>query len=143
MLTATRFSLHIGPSFHEGIFLYRRLRIPYSLRLLPKTMKPEDLKEVPSNYVSHILETEAPLPPVQWKNLHKELYYLGCSVILIPPIIGIYGALHTPLRRETFWFGLFWMHVIGTGSQLVLTSSYQRLTQNASIDGWVPSLLGP
>ena len=75
---------------------------------------PIDL-DIPDNYVAHTLKTQKPLPPVTWANWYKELNYLSFTILTVTPVIGIIGAMFTPLRWQTFLFAIFYYYVTGLG----------------------------
>ena len=63
-------------------------------------------ESVPDNFVSYTLKHQKELPPIIWNNLHKEVNWLHVSVLVIPPILFVIGALHTPLQWNTFAWGV-------------------------------------
>ncbi|KAF8546594.1 hypothetical protein OG21DRAFT_1370028, partial [Imleria badia] len=61
--------------------------------------------------------------PVTWKNWYKELHWLHVFIFIFLPTLGVIGAWHTPLRRETaIWFVIY-SHLTGIG----VTAGYHRL----------------
>jgi stearoyl-CoA desaturase (delta-9 desaturase) len=83
---------------------------------------PADLN-IPDNYVAHTLNTQKPLPPIQWKNWYNEINWLSTIILTVTPTIGLIGAICTSLRRETFFFAIFYYFVTGLG----ITAGYHRL----------------
>jgi hypothetical protein len=59
-------------------------------------------------YVDKLLRNAEPLPPITWSNWHREVRWFSLSVIVITPLIALYGALTTPLDARTFWFCAFY-----------------------------------
>ena len=55
-------------------------------------------------YVDKLLQNADPLPPITWSNWHKEVRWFNLSVIVITPLVALYGALTTHLDTRTFWF---------------------------------------
>jgi len=55
-------------------------------------------------YVDKLLQNADPLPPITWSNWHKEVRWFNLSVIVITPLVALYGALTTHLEMQTFWF---------------------------------------
>lgn len=78
------------------------------------TEVPIDL-DIPDNYVSHTLKTVKPLPPIQFKNLHKELNYLSCIVIIATPLAGIIGASQVSLQWRTALWAVVYYFCTGLG----------------------------
>ncbi|KAI0058134.1 hypothetical protein BV25DRAFT_1902258 [Artomyces pyxidatus] len=84
-----------------------------------------ELEAVQDNYVSHILKTTEPLPPVTASNWWKELNHLNIAILGLPHIITLYGLFTTRLRPQTAIFavayyfftclgasnGLLWSHI--------------------------------
>jgi len=55
-------------------------------------------------YVDKLLRKAEPLPPITWSNWHKEIRWFNLSVIVVTPLVALYGALTTHLETRTFWF---------------------------------------
>lgn len=55
-------------------------------------------------YVDKLLRKADPLPPISWSNWHREIRWFNLSVIVITPLVALYGALTTRLETRTFWF---------------------------------------
>ena len=62
----------------------------------------------PDKYVDKLLRNAEPLPPVTWSNWYKEVRWFNLSVIVITPLVALYGALTTHLETRTFWFCVFY-----------------------------------
>ena len=58
----------------------------------------------PDKYVDKLLRKAEHLPPITWSNWHKEIRWFNLSVIVIAPLVALYGALTTYLEAGTFWF---------------------------------------
>ena len=59
-------------------------------------------------YVDKLLRDADPLPPITWSNLYREIRWFNLSVIVITPLVALYGALTTFLETRTFWFCVFY-----------------------------------
>jgi len=55
-------------------------------------------------YVDKLLRNAEPLPPITWSNWYREIRWFNLSVIVITPLVALYGALTTRLEPRTFWF---------------------------------------
>jgi len=55
-------------------------------------------------YVDKLLRKADPLPPITWSNWYREIRWFNLSVIVITPLVALYGALTTRLETRTFWF---------------------------------------
>lgn len=94
---------------------------------------PSDLN-IPDNYVQHTLTSQKPLPPFAWKNFRDELNWLSVVILTATPVIGLIGAMFTPLRWETFLFSVFYYFVTGLG----ITAGYHRLWAHRSYNASLP-----
>ena len=88
---------------------------------------PADL-HIPDNYVSHTLKTQKPLPPITWHNWYKNINWLSFTILTVVPLVGIVGAVFTPLRWQTFLFSIFYYYCTGLG----ITAGYHRLWAHRS-----------
>lgn len=77
--------------------------------------KPADLN-IPDNYVSYTLRNQKPLPPVQWRNLHKELNYISFAVLTLTPTIALFGAFTTKLQWQTAVWSVIYYFITGLGT---------------------------
>ena len=59
-------------------------------------------------YVDKLIRGAEPRPPVTWSNWHKEVRWFNLSVIVITPLVALYGAVTTHLDARTFWFCAFY-----------------------------------
>ncbi|KAJ8508620.1 hypothetical protein ONZ45_g9109 [Pleurotus djamor] len=98
-----------------------------------KDTTPIDI-DIRDDYVAYTLRTQKPLPPFQWSNLLDEINWISVLLLTIPPLIGVFGAATTPLRRETFWFAVFYYFVTGLG----ITAGYHRLWAHRSYNASLP-----
>ncbi|KAK7036263.1 acyl-CoA desaturase [Favolaschia claudopus] len=80
------------------------------------------------NYVSHVLKTTKPLPPVTFDTLLSEINWIAVAVLTIPPAISIFGAYTTKLRWETGLFAVLYYFYTGLG----ITAGYHRLWAHRS-----------
>ncbi|KAF8321747.1 hypothetical protein DL93DRAFT_2093707 [Clavulina sp. PMI_390] len=87
-----------------------------------RSSEPADL-HIPDNYVQHTLATVPPLPPIQFKNILKEIQWISVLAITVTPSLAIWGAVTTPLSTKTAAFSVFWYFVTGLG----ITAGYHRL----------------
>jgi len=76
---------------------------------------------VPSDsdkYVDKLLRNAEPLPPITLSNCYREVRWFNLSVIVITPLVALYGALTTRLDTRTFWFCVFYyvFNMIGASS---------------------------
>ena len=77
-------------------------------------------ESVPDNFVSYTLKHQEELPPITWNNLHKEVNWLHVTILFIPPILFVIGALHTRLR----WNTAVWTIVYGLMPSLGKSDHY-------------------
>ncbi|KAJ7339982.1 hypothetical protein DFH08DRAFT_783495 [Mycena albidolilacea] len=94
---------------------------------LIKDTSPIVLPEV-ENYVSHVLKTTKPLPPVTYNNLLSELNWIAVFVLTLPPAVSFIGAYYTKLRWETALFAVSYYFYTGLG----ITAGYHRLWAHRS-----------
>jgi len=59
-------------------------------------------------YVDKLLRKAVPLPPVTRSNWYREIRWFNLSVIVVTPLVALYGALTTHLETRTFWFSVFY-----------------------------------
>jgi len=66
-------------------------------------------------YVDKLLRNVDPLPPITWSNWHREVRWFNLSVIVVTPLVALYGAMTTHLDARTLWFCAFYFvfNVIG------------------------------
>lgn len=83
---------------------------------------PADLN-IPDNYVQHTITTVKAKPPVTLKNLHKELNYMSCIVLIVPPFIALAGSLYVKLTLPTLVWSVAYYFMTGLG----ITAGYHRL----------------
>jgi len=72
-------------------------------------------EDVPENFVSYTLKHQEALPPVTRKNWYKELHWVHVFILLVPPILGVIRAWHTPLRLKTAIWLVVYIHLTGLG----------------------------
>ena len=63
---------------------------------------------VSDKYVDKLLRSTEPLPPITRSNWYKEVRWFNLLVIIITPLLSIYGAATTNLDVRTFWFCVFY-----------------------------------
>ena len=83
-------------------------------KTMPKEEEPADLN-LPDNYVSHVLKTTTPRPPVTWSNLLNEIEWISFTAIFAFPIIGFVGARYVSLRWETLAWSVIYYFMTGLG----------------------------
>ena len=59
-------------------------------------------------YVDKLLHNAVPLPPITWSNWYREIRWFNLSVIIVTPLIALYGALTTRLETRTLWYCVFY-----------------------------------
>jgi len=59
-------------------------------------------------YVDKLLRNADRSPPITWSNWYKEIRWFNLSVIVITPLVALYGALTTRLETRTLWFCVFY-----------------------------------
>lgn len=72
------------------------------------------------NYVRRTLAKEKPLPPITWRNVHKNINWISFLALTIVPVLAFYGAATVPLQTKTaiwavvyyFFTGGFCLHSI-------------------------------
>lgn len=74
--------------------------------------------DIPDNYVAHTLKNVEPLPPVGWHNFWSELVWFHVAALTLTPIIGIVGAIYTPLCWQTALFSVFYYYYTALGAFL-------------------------
>ena len=96
------------------------------------------------NYVEYALSSQHGPPPVTWTNWYKELDWFNFIVLSITPVIGIVGAMSTPLQWRTFMFAVFYLNFTGLGVYFC-PPSYRTSASDSfpRYHVWLPSLLGP
>ena len=62
----------------------------------------------PDRHVDKLLHNAESLPPITWSNWYREVRWFNLSVIVVTPLIALYGALTTDLDMRTFWFCVFY-----------------------------------
>lgn len=67
------------------------------------------------DYVSRILQSQPPLPPIQWKNLLSEIQWVSAIALTITPILAIYGMFTTQLQLKTFIWAAIYYFITGLG----------------------------
>ncbi|KAF9645342.1 delta9-fatty acid desaturase [Thelephora ganbajun] len=105
-------------------------------KLAPAPSKPITTSGIPDSdkYVDRLLRNAEPLPPITWSNWYKEVRWFNLSVIVITPLVSLYGALTTHLEMRTFWFCVFYyvFNMIG------ITAGYHRLWSHRAYNASKP-----
>ena len=55
-----------------------------------------------------LLRNAESLPPITWSNWYTEVRWFNIFVIVVTPLVALYGALTTHLETRTFWFSVFY-----------------------------------
>jgi hypothetical protein len=78
--------------------------------LTPASSEPVAASGTPDSdkYVDKLLHNAESLPPITWSNWRREVRWFNLSVIVITPLVALYGALTTHLDARTFWFCVFY-----------------------------------
>ena len=87
------------------------------------TVEQEEEDFVKNNYVQRTLKNEAELPPVTWRNWYKEVSWPPATLLLIEPLIALYGILTTAVMWQTVVCSIVWYFLTGFG----ITAGYHRL----------------
>ena len=94
-------------------------------------------------YVDKLLRGAERLPPVTWANWHERIRWFNLSVIVITPLLALYGAATTYLEARTVWFGVVYyvFNMIG-GFLLVCSEIISNFVGTLRNHGWyLPCLL--
>ncbi|KZT11179.1 delta9-fatty acid desaturase [Laetiporus sulphureus 93-53] len=97
------------------------------------SQEPIDLN-IPDNYVAWTLKHQKPLPPITWSNWWKELNTLSVAILILVPVISIYGVLNVPLCWQTAVWSFLYYFITGIG----ITAGYHRLWAHRSYNAARP-----
>ncbi|GAA6054310.1 hypothetical protein NBRC10513_006452 [Rhodotorula toruloides] len=86
------------------------------------------------NYVRKVLSKEKPLPPITWKNIHRNIQWISTLALTIVPLLSIYGAFTTPLKWQTAVWSVVYYYFTGLG----ITAGYHRLWAHRSYTASLP-----
>lgn len=75
---------------------------------------PDD-SAVPLNYVEHTLRTTKALPPVTLKTLYREINWLNATILLVTPLMALYGVVYVRMRWETMLWAVVYYYFTGLG----------------------------
>ncbi len=89
---------------------------------------------IPDDYVSRVLATEKPLPPVQLKNILSEIQWVSFLALTVTPILGIYGLFTTSFNKYTFAWSVVYYFMTGLG----ITAGYHRLWAHRAYNATYP-----
>jgi stearoyl-CoA desaturase (delta-9 desaturase) len=89
---------------------------------------------VPDNYVTRTVENMKMLPPVTWRNLHKNIQWISFLALTIPPAMAIYGLCTVPFQLKTFIWSVVYYFITGLG----ITAGYHRLWAHRSYHASTP-----
>ena len=71
-----------------------------------------------------------PLPPITWKNWHKEIQFVSVLALTIVPLLSLYGAFTTRLTWQTAVWSVVYYFYTGLGitaGALLALSSFRDL----------------
>ncbi|EPQ59730.1 hypothetical protein GLOTRDRAFT_34332 [Gloeophyllum trabeum ATCC 11539] len=89
----------------------------------------------PGTPLLHLSIASAPQwPPITWRNIHKEVRWFSLAVLVLTPLVALYGSTTTVMRRETLTFCLFYYFFNMTG----ITAGYHRLWSHRSYTASLP-----
>lgn len=101
----------------------------------PNTLDPEaDNFVVSDNYVTRTMENMKLLPPVTWRNLHKNIQWISFTALTVPPAMAIYGILTHEAQRKTMIWAFLYYFMTGLG----ITAGYHRLWAHRSYNAVLP-----
>jgi stearoyl-CoA desaturase (delta-9 desaturase) len=80
--------------------------------------------------VAHTLRNVKPLPPVTWNNWWKELEYVSTGVIVLVPLISLYGALTVELKWQTAVWSVAYYFITGLGKSGIMSAGGVMLFSN-------------
>ncbi|EMR09776.1 hypothetical protein PNEG_01960 [Pneumocystis murina B123] len=69
-----------------------------------------------------------PDEPLSLKNWYRKINWINSILLIVPPILGIYGFFTTPLKLNTFIWSLIYYFMTGFG----ITAGYHRLWSHRS-----------
>lgn len=71
--------------------------------------------DIPDDYVTRTLQSQPPLPPIQWKNILSEIQWVSFIVLTTTPLLAIYGMFTTQLQLKTFIWAVVYYFITGLG----------------------------
>lgn len=86
------------------------------------------------NYVRRTLAKEKPLPPITWRNVHKNINWISFLALTVVPVLACYGAATTPLRWQTALWAVIYYFYTGLG----ITAGYHRLWAHRAYNASIP-----
>lgn len=86
----------------------------------------EAVKE--DNFVRKVLAKERPLPPITWRNLHREINVVSALALTVVPALAFYGALNVEVKWQTALWAVAYYFYTGLG----ITAGYHRLWSHRS-----------
>jgi stearoyl-CoA desaturase (delta-9 desaturase) len=86
------------------------------------------------NYLERTLRREKPLPPITWRTFHKEINVVSTIALTLVPALALYGALTTPLLRQTLIWAVVYYYFTGLG----ITAGYHRLWAHRCYNASLP-----
>lgn len=77
---------------------------------------------------------EKPLPPITWRNVHKNINWVSFVVLTVVPILSFYGAATTKLQWQTALWAVIYYFYTGLG----ITAGYHRLWAHRAYNAGTP-----
>lgn len=74
-------------------------------------------------YVQRTIAATPELPPITWRNVHKNINWVSFAVLTVVPALAFYGAATTRLRWQTALWAVLYYFYTGLG----ITAGYHRL----------------
>jgi hypothetical protein len=78
-------------------------------------MASNDVQGVTKGGIDPIIKPHISELPFTWANWHKHINWLNTNTVIVLPIIGIIGAIYTPLLQETFFAAVVYYFITGLG----------------------------
>ncbi|CDU24496.1 probable stearoyl-CoA desaturase [Sporisorium scitamineum] len=89
---------------------------------------------IPDDYVSRVLATERPLPPIQLKNILGEIQWVSFLALTVTPALAIYGLFTTSFNKYTAAWAFVYYFMTGLG----ITAGYHRLWAHRAYNASYP-----
>lgn len=97
----------------------QQARIQRRQGAVPATAAEDDVDyadgDIPDDYVTRTLQSQPPLPPIQWKNILSEIQWVSFIVLTTTPLLAIYGMFTTQLQLKTFIWAVVYYFITGLG----------------------------
>lgn len=70
---------------------------------------------VEDNYVRKTLAKEKPLPPITFRNVHKNLNVVSTLALTVVPALAFYGAMNVAVDSRTVAWAILYYYFTGLG----------------------------